>query len=242
MTGVHDRTMLGLAGGGGPATTAPPGVVVATVNDVNDPEEAGRVRLGYPWLDADYVSGWARTVQAGAGKERGATVLPEVGDEVLVVFEQGDFRRPYVLGGLYNGIDQPDPGPVPLVDSGSGAVNRRSIVSRRGHRFDLLDQDGKSEGISISSKGGKVSLTLDATGTKVTVHSDGSVLVEGTQGVVVDAASAKLELKGGEISLKATQGVTVDGGMGPVKVSTGSQLDLKGGAVASLSAALVRIN
>ena len=107
VTGVRDRTLLGLAGGGGPATTAPPGAVVAVVDDVNDPEQTGRVRVRFPWLDDQYVSGWARTVQAGAGKERGALVLPEVGDEVLVVFEQGDFRRPYVLGGLYNGVDKP---------------------------------------------------------------------------------------------------------------------------------------
>ena len=74
------------------------------------------------------------------------------------------------------------------------------------------------------------------------MHSDGTVLIEGTQGITVDSASAKLELKGGQISITATQGVTVDGGGGPVKVTSGSQLDLKGGAMASLSAALVKIN
>ena len=114
MTGVHDRTLLGLAAGGGPATTAPPGVVIAKVDDVNDPEKSGRVRLNFPWLSDDYVSGWARTVQAGAGKDRGAMVVPEVGDEVLVVFEQGDFRRPYVLGGLHNGVDLPSSKGIPV--------------------------------------------------------------------------------------------------------------------------------
>jgi hypothetical protein len=74
------------------------------------------------------------------------------------------------------------------------------------------------------------------------VHSDGTVLVEGHQGIVIDSASAKLELKGGQIALTATQGVTVDGGGGPVKVQSGSTLDLKGGATATLSAAMVRIN
>ena len=241
VTGVRDRTMLGLAGGGGPATTAPAGVVVAVVDDVNDPEKTGQVRLRYPWLDDQYVSGWARTVQAGAGKDRGALVLPEVGDEVLVGFEQGDFRRPYVLGGLYNGVDQPSTQGIPAVDGGRGTVNRRSMVSRRGHRVDLLDEDGRTEGVALASGDGKVSFTLDATGTKVTVHSDGTVLIEGTQGITVDSSSAKLELKGGQVSITATQGVTVDGGAGPVKVS-GSTLDLKGTATASLSAALVKIN
>jgi uncharacterized protein involved in type VI secretion and phage assembly len=242
VTGVHDRSMLGLAGGGTPLPTAPPGVVIGTVNDVNDPEKQGRVRLALPWLSDDYVSGWARTLQPGAGKDRGAVVVPEVGDEVLVAFEQGDVRRPYVLGGLFNGVDTPDTKGITLIDGGSGAVNRRSFVSRRGHRIDLLDEDGKTEGVNVATGDDKLKLVLDATKTKVTVHADGSVLIEGSQGIVVDSASAKLELKGGQVSITATQGVTVDGGMGPVKVSTGSQLDLKGGSTASLSAAMVRIN
>ena len=241
VAGVHDRTLLGLAGGGGPATTAPPGAVVAVVDDVNDPEQTGRVRVRFPWLDDQYVSGWARTVQPGAGPERGSLVLPEVGDEVLVVFEQGDFRRPYVLGGLYNGVDKPGAQGVPVIDGGKGAVNRRSMVSRRGHRIDLLDEDGRTEGVTVASGDGKLSLVLDATGTRVTVHSDGTVTIAGTRGVTVDAGSSKLELKGGQVSITATQGVTVDGGAGPAKV-TGSTLELKGSASASLSAALVRIN
>jgi phage protein D/phage baseplate assembly protein gpV len=241
VTGVRDRTMLGLASGGGPATTAPAGVVVAVVDDVNDPEKTGRVRLRFPWLDDNYVSGWARTVQAGAGKDRGALILPEVGDEVLVVFEQGDFRRPYVLGGLYNGVDQPSSQGIPPVDGGKGVVNRRSFVSRNGHRIDFLDEDGKTEGVTVEGGDGKVSLKLDASGTKVTLHSDGTVLIEGKQGITIDSSSANLDLKGGQISIKATQGVTVDGGGGAVKVS-GSTLDLKGQATASLSGAIVKIN
>ncbi|MCB0896389.1 MAG: VgrG-related protein [Nocardioidaceae bacterium] len=241
VTGVRDRTLLGLTADGGLPATAPPGAVIAVVDDVNDPERTGRVRLRFPWLDGEYVSGWARTVQSGAGKDRGALVLPEVDDEVLVVFEQADFRRPYVLGGLYNGVDQPSAQGIPVVDSGKGTVNRRSWVSRRGHRVDLLDEDGRTEGVSLAAGTGAVSLLLDATGTKVTVHSDGSVLIEGTRGITLDAASAPLELKGGKVTISATQGVTVDGGAGPVGV-TGSQLDLAGKATASLTAALVKIN
>jgi uncharacterized protein involved in type VI secretion and phage assembly len=258
VTGRQERSLLSLASGGaGLSDRRLAGVVVAQVSDVNDPQNQGRVKLTYPWLSDTYVSDWARTVQPGAGHDRGAMVVPEVGDEVLAAFEQGDIRRPYVFGGLYNGVDTPKAYPPDLVDSGSGEINRRSFVSRRGHRLDFLDQTGKTEGVTIRTGDDKLQLLMDATGTKLTVHSDGTVLVEASQGVTVDAASSTVELKGGDIKLTGQNGVTIDGGGGAVKVTAGSDLSLtglsaklegstqaevKGGATCSISAGLVRIN
>lgn len=257
VSGRQDRSLLGLASGGGRAPSTQPGVVVAQVSDVNDPQGAGRVRLTFPWLSDDYVSDWARTVQLGAGKDRGWTVLPEVGDEVLVAFEQGDVGRPTVLGGLFNGVDTMAAGQGDLIDGGTGAVRRRSMVSRRGHRIDLLDADGQSEGVRLATKDDKLVINLDQVGTTVTVHADGKVQIEGSQGVTIDASSAAMELKGGSIALKATNGVTVDGGGGAVSVTSGAALSLTGttarlegstttevkaGALCSVSAAMVKIN
>lgn len=255
VTGRQERSLYGLASGAA-ARPRSGGVVIAQVSDVKDPQGQGRVTLSFPWLSADYVSDWARTLQPGAGKDRGAMVVPEVGDEVLVAFEQGDPGRPYVLGGLFNGVDTPSSGGGALVDSGSGAVNRRSLVSRKGHRLDLLDADGK-DGVTVATSDGKLLVRLEAGATKVTVHADGTVLVEGTRGVTVDAGSATLDLKGGTVNLKATSGVTIDGGGGAVSVTTGGQLalkgatatlegqgqtEVKGGGLCSISAALVKIN
>jgi uncharacterized protein involved in type VI secretion and phage assembly len=257
VSGRQDRSLLGLASGGARTPSAQAGVVVAQVSDANDPQHAGRVKLTFPWLSDDYVSDWARTVQPGAGKDRGWTVLPEVGDEVLVAFEQGDFSRPTVLGGMFNGVDTMASGQGDLVDGGTGAVRRRSMVSRRGHRIDLLDGDGQTEGVRLATTGDKLLINLDHVGTTITVHADGKVLVEGSQGVTIDASSAAMELKGGSIALKATNGVTVDGGGGAVSVKSGAALSLtgttaklegsastevKGGAMCSVSAALVKIN
>jgi phage protein D len=258
VTGRQERSLLGLASGGGAVPDRRlVGVVVAQVSDVHDPQGHGRVKLTYPWLSDTYVSDWARTVQPGAGKDRGSMVVPEVGDEVLAAFEQGDIRRPYVVGGLHNGVDTPKAGPTDIVDSGSGEINRRSFVSRRGHRLDFLDQTGKAEGVTIRTGDDKLQLLMDATGTKLTVHSDGTVLVEARQGVTVDAAASTVELKGGDIKLTGKNGVTIDGGGGAVKVTAGSELSLtglsaklegsaqaevKGGATCSISAGLVRIN
>jgi uncharacterized protein involved in type VI secretion and phage assembly len=239
VTGAHDRSLLGLTGSSG-QQRAPSGVVIGKVSDNNDPEKLGRVRLMLPWLSDDYVSAWARTVQAGAGKDRGTLIVPEVGDEVLVVFEQGDLSRPYVLGGLYNGVDLPDSKGIEPIDSGSGAVNRRSIVSRKGHRIDLLDQDGKAEGITLATGDGKLSVTVDATSTTITVHADGTVKIEGSQGIVIDSAAAKLELKGGEISVSATGNLQLKGANTTLEGS--AKAEVKGGALCSVSAALVKIN
>jgi len=257
VTGRQERSLFGLASGGVPSRGAMTGVVVAQISDARDPQHQGRVKLLFPWLSDDYVSDWARTVQPGAGKDRGSFVLPEVGDEVLVAFEQGDIRRPYVVGGLYNGVDTPKAGPIDDVDSGSGAINRRSWVSRRGHRIDLLDQDGKKEGVSLTTGDGALRLDLDSTGSTVTLHSDGTVTIEARSGVTVDAGSGSLLLKGSDIALKATSGITVDGGGGAVKVTAGSEVSLSGvsaklngsgqaevtgGATTTIRGGLVRIN
>jgi phage protein D len=256
VTGRQERSLYGLTSGAGTGR-AGTSIVVGVVSDANDPQGQARVKLTFPWLSDSYVSDWARTVQPGAGKDRGAMVVPEVGDEVLVAFEQGDIRRPYVLGGLYNGVDTPPAGGVKLIDGSSGAVNRRSMVSRRGHRIDLIDQDGRTEGITLTTTGDKLKLVMDSVATTITLHSDGKVLIEGKGGVVIDSASAKLELKGGEVSIAATSGVKIDGGAGAVSLTAGTALALKGttatlegsaqaavkaGGVLTVQGSLVKIN
>ena len=85
-----------------------PGLAIGVVTDIKEPgtAERGWVRLKFPWLDDAYVTDWVRTVQWG-GVGGGGVFSPEVNDEVLVGFEQGSLDRPYVLGGLYNGVDKP---------------------------------------------------------------------------------------------------------------------------------------
>ncbi len=214
--------------------------MIAQVSDARDPQHQGRVKLTFPWLSEDYVSDWARTVHAGAGKDRGHQILPEVGDEVLVAFERGDLRRPYVIGGLFNGTDTPPKGPVEEVDSGSGAINRRSWVSRRGHRIDLLDQEGKKDGISVVSGDDRLRLVLDATATSVTLHSDGSITAEAKNGVTIDAGTGSLTMLGQDISLTAKAGLSLQGATATMAGS--AQAEISGGATTTITGGLVRIN
>ncbi len=82
------------------------GVVPALVIDHNDPRSLGRIKVQYYWDDGDDTA-WARMVAPHAGPGRGFVFRPEVGDEVLVAFELGDPERPYILGCLFNGVNQP---------------------------------------------------------------------------------------------------------------------------------------
>ncbi len=259
VSGRQERSLYGLAAPGGPAAGAAPvrGVVPAQVTNAADPEGTGRVKLRFPWLSDSYQSDWARTVQLGGGSNRGAMVLPEVNDEVLVAFEQGDLNRPYVVGGLYNGVDKPRKGAVDTVDSGSGAVNRRAFVSRTGHRLEFLEAAGGANGIQLVTGDDKFRLELDAKGTQVIVHSDGTILVEAKNGVTVDAGTGDIALTGKAIALTAKQGVTADAGAGTLGLTSKTQVDMhgtqvlvngdtqteiKGGATCAISAGLVRIN
>src|SRR5205085_2988322 len=125
------------------------GVVVGVVtNNQDDPDGLGRVKVKFPWLSNDEESFWARVAVPMAGKERGFYFLPEVEDEVLVAFEHGDPRFPYVLGSLWNGQDKPP-------EKNDGKNNVRVIKSRSGHVIRLNDEDGKEKIESIDKSGKK---------------------------------------------------------------------------------------
>lgn len=259
VSGAQDRSLLGLTAsarlGGGAAGGS--SVVIGKVSDNGDPNKQGRVRLVFPWLDDSFVSDWARTVQAGAGKNRGAVIVPEVGDEVLVAFEQGSFQRPYVLGGLYNGVDTMPEGNVEVIDSSSGAVDRRALVSRTGHALEMMESASGAQGVTIKTGDGKLFLQLDQKQTKITVNSDGSVVIKARNGVAVDAGTGSLQLTGQDVTIAAKTGVKVDGGGGEVQVSSKTAVsvqatkvslngtattEVKAGAMCTVQAALVKIN
>ena len=114
-----------------------PGVVVGFVSNNKDPMGSGRIRVKFPWLSDNDESTWAPLVTPMAGDGRGFMYIPEVDDEVMVTFEHGDIHRPYVLGGVWNGIDKPPLNSGDAVGS-DGKVNKRIIKSRSGHTI-LLD-------------------------------------------------------------------------------------------------------
>jgi uncharacterized protein involved in type VI secretion and phage assembly len=217
-----DRSLAGLATGGNAPPRGPrmPGLAIGVVTDIKEAGKAERgwVRLKFPWLADDYVTDWVRTVQFG-GHGGGGVFSPEVNDEVLVGFEQGSLDRPYVLGGLYNGVDRPSPHDVPLVDRTSGRVNRRSLVSRGGQRIELLDARQGPTGVRLATGDEKFEIRLDQQRKQIVISVRGaggrtalSSITLTEHGITLDAGRGELALHGRDISINGTTGVQVDGG------------------------------
>jgi phage protein D/phage baseplate assembly protein gpV len=222
VSGRQERSLLGLASGNG-SRHAVQGVVPAIVTDARDPEGRCRVKLHFPWMSDTYESDWVRTVQPGAGSDRGTMLVPEVNDEVLVAFEHGDIRHPYVVGGLYNGVDKPSSKVGSLIDGNSGAVNWRGFVSRTGHRLGICDESGK-EHVELRTGDDKLVVLLDKAKTAIEITSGGTVTIKGTGDIEISSdanvklkAGANLELEAGaQLKVKGAQ-VSVEGS-GPVAV------------------------
>ncbi len=198
----HDRSLAGLAVGGAPTRDVRmPGLATGIVTDIKETGgERGWVRLKFPWLDDVYVTDWVRTMQLG-GVGGGGVFSPEVNDEVLVGFEQGSLDRPFVLGGLYNGVDKPSAHTLPLVDRRSGQVNRRSLVSRKGNRLELLDGT-KSSGVRVATGNKQLEVVLDERRNRIELNLRGMGGRRVTSSITLDSTGITLDAKNGLVQIK----------------------------------------
>lgn len=194
------------------------GVVVGIVTNNQDPENLGRVKVKFPWLSDADESTWARVATSMAGKERGTYFLPEVDDEVLVAFEQGDLRFPYILGGLWNGKDKPP------INNADGKNNLRLIQSRSGHTIKLNDESGK-ESIEITDKEGNNKVVIDKAQNTITITTKKDIVLSAPQGTIkLDAQ--KLEIKSSA----------------DTKLESGAAMDIKSSATMTLKGATINLN
>jgi uncharacterized protein involved in type VI secretion and phage assembly len=200
------------------------GVVTAIVTNNKDPESMGRVKVKFPWREKEDESCWARVATMMAGNDRGIFILPEVDDEVLVAFGNGDISNPYVIGCLWNGKDKPP------ADNSDGKNNIRKIKSRSGHEIIFDDNnDQKTEKVEIHTKAGHTVLLDDSAGKEKIEIKDktgsNSIVIDSAQNSINIESAAKLKIKSQMIEIEA-------GGMMTVKSS----------ATLTLQGALVKIN
>jgi phage protein D len=197
-----------------------PGAVTAIVTNTDDPKNWGRVKVKYPWMTQDAESDWARLIGPGGGPKAGLLAIPDVGDEVLVVFEHGDFNRPFVLGGLWNGKDA-----IPPKTDSAGTGEKpliRTWCSYNGHRITVYDtQDNKIE--VVTQNGHQV--TLDDANKKISIVSGNGLKI------VIDDNGNKVTLdSSGEVELKAGTNLKIQAS-GNIDIQANGQVNVKGATV-----------
>ncbi len=113
------------------------GVVVGIVDQNYDMNQPGKVCVRIPTRDKDHnVLKWAKVATSYMGKTWGSYIIPEVGDEVLLSFEEGNIDKPYVIGA----IPKSD---AKLVSSSSDKNNAiKEIRARNGKSFLQYKDDG----------------------------------------------------------------------------------------------------
>ncbi len=233
------------------------GVVTALVTSLDDPDKEGKVKIKYPWMPknsgAEIESYWARIAVPSAGNERGMMFLPEVNDEVLVAFEQGDVNRPFIVGALWNGKDKPPKGTEEIHKGGK--VNQRVIRSRTGHAVILDDTQGKEQ-IIIQDKTDKNKITFNSTDKSITFECDGDLIFKAKGKVTVDSGQDFTLTSKGAMSFDSKQkalikavtselalepaGSTLKGTM--VDIAGNTKTSLKGNAMVEIQGGMVKIN
>jgi len=181
------------------------GVYAAVVTDIKDPANQGRVKIKLPWSpdnDQDIYDVWARLATMMAGQNRGSWFIPDVDDEVLVCFESGDTRRPYVIGSLWNGQD----GPPESMD-GSGQNNIKALHSRNRVVITFDDSDGQ-EKLKLETPGGQ-HIIIDDSSQSIEIKDGSSESVKLEPSGITINTSANININGTVVTISAAS-VSVD--------------------------------
>ncbi|HTN54224.1 MAG TPA: phage baseplate assembly protein V [Anaeromyxobacter sp.] len=184
------------------------GLYPALVSDLRDPDNQGRVKVTLPW-SPDPAGGsyevWARLATAMGGANRGLWAIPDVNTEVVVAFEGGDPRHPFVLGGLWNGRDAP-----PDSMDGAGKNARKVFRSRNGVKITLDDTDGQ-ESLTLETPAGQKVVLQDGPGSIQASDSNGNSVRLESSGITV-TSSAKVTVNASTAEISASM-LTVNAGM-----------------------------
>lgn len=194
------------------------GVRIGIVTDTDDPRAQGRVKLRFPWRDADDESPWARIATSMAGDGYGTYFRPEVETEVLVAFADGDIHRPFVVGALWNGTAAPPEG------NESGETDVRTVESPDGNRIVIDDTTDDGRLLLETSSGHRVHIDDDRIAV-TDASGANSVELDSAAGTVSIAADERIDLEAPTVQLSAESSLTLEGG-GGLTLTSDAEIDL----------------
>lgn len=177
------------------------GVIVGTVVDNFANEMPGRVCVEIPTRDEQAnVLKWARVAMPSSGTGWGHYFLPEVGDQVLLVFEEGNIEKPYIIGCI------PKDSNSFLKKSVSEKNEIKRIVTKHGSSIYFKDsadeggEEGQKDVILIHTPDKAHRVELDNEKKTITMSDK-----EGENAIVINSEK-------GEISIKAAKKVKIQVG------------------------------
>ncbi len=180
------------------------GVYPAIVTDIVDPETLGRVEVKFPWLgaDGDSVRSWATLLSPYADDDQGFQVMPSVDTQVVVAFEAGDVRRPYIIGAAWNGREA-------MPESPAAPNNKRLIKTRSGSLLEFDDTDGASK-VTLSMRSGHKLVLNDGALEVELTHSSGHTIKFTAAGQIEIQANSTVEVTAAALNVHAPM-ATFDG-------------------------------
>ena len=225
------------------------GVLVGEVTENYSMEMPGRVCVSIHVRDSEQnVLKWARVAMPSSGSEWGHYFLPEVGDQVLVVFDQGIIDKPYVIGCIPKDKDK-------FLKKTKNENNLyKKIQTKHGSNITFVDgpvggggDDGESDKILIETANSSHQVTLDNAKKQIVISdSDKNARIEMSTetGKITVTAANKIELKAGTMC-----SITLNGDSGAmtitandVSIKSNGKMVLSGTAKAELSGAMVTVS
>ncbi|MBX2926832.1 MAG: type VI secretion system tip protein VgrG [Saprospiraceae bacterium] len=222
-----------------PAAGLMPGIHGLQIGKViqleGDPDGEARILVKMPILDPQGEGAWARLASLDAGNNRGWVIRPEIDDEVILGFVNGDPRDAVILGMLHSTAFPP---PIPPADD-----NHIKGYTTRSEMKVEFDDDQKI--ITISTPAGN-SITISEADKEIAIvdqnnnecrfnpdgiamKSPGDIKIEAT-GKIDIKATGDLSLQGMNLNGKANAALKMEGGAS-AELSSGGQTTVKGGMV-----------
>ncbi len=192
------------------------GLQIAKVTQLqDDPKGEDRILVRMPLVDNQEQGVWARIATLDAGTERGSFFRPEIDDEVIVGFLNGNPNDPIILGMLNSSAK-----PAPIVASDEN--HEKGFVTRSGMKF-IFDDDKKS--ITLETPGGKIIKVDEDEGIIQLKDEKSNILKLGDNGITMKSK--------GDINLSATGDVKIEGTN--VEISANAIFTAAGNAGAEVS-------
>ena len=152
-------------------------ITIANVINLDDPDGLGRIQVSLPAF-GDSETSWMGVVVPGAGKNKGLIALPDIGDQVLVVFPEEDPAQGIILGGLFGTKGMPGTG----IEVNN--VKRYTFITPGGQKIQL---DDVKEQVRIENNNGSY---YEMTPGKATIHAETELMIEAPgRGITIKGSS-----------------------------------------------------